>query len=113
MAKSAGAQEIWCNCGAFAPYFFDFPLARCIALHKNRYSIEYGATVARLRRIFLDFSLAPLVEDGSPGDVQKCEIYARHAQFTSPLALHVVVPRAWEREFSLSSPTYSFSDTGN
>ena len=81
MAESAGAQEIWCNCGAFAPYF-------------------------------LDFSLAPLVEDGSPGGVQKCEIYARYAQFTSPLALHVVVPRAWEREFSLSS-TYSFSDTGN
>jgi hypothetical protein len=43
--------------------------------------------VARLRRIFWDFSLAPLVEDGSPGDVQKCEIYARHAQFTRPLSM--------------------------
>ncbi len=68
--------------------------------------------MAHLRRIFLDFSLAPLVEDGSPDDVQKCEIYACHAQFTRPLALHVVVPRAWEKEFSLSSPTHSFSDTG-
>ena len=68
--------------------------------------------MAHLHRNFFDFSLAPLVEDGSPGGVQKCEIYARYAQFTSPLALHVVVPRAWEKEFSLSSPTYSFSDTG-
>jgi hypothetical protein len=23
MAPQAGAKEIWCNCGAFAPYFFD------------------------------------------------------------------------------------------
>jgi hypothetical protein len=29
-------EEIWRNCGAFAPYFFAFWLARCIALHKNR-----------------------------------------------------------------------------
>jgi hypothetical protein len=39
--------------------FWIFPLARCIALHKNRYSIEYGATVARLRRIFWIFPLLP------------------------------------------------------
>src|SRR5258708_2753353 len=25
MAPPAGAREIWCNCGAFAPYFFYFP----------------------------------------------------------------------------------------
>src|SRR5216684_1187102 len=23
MAPQAGGKEIWCNCGAFAPYFFD------------------------------------------------------------------------------------------
>ncbi len=27
MASQAGAWEIWCNCGAFAPYFFGFSLA--------------------------------------------------------------------------------------
>jgi hypothetical protein len=80
MAPEAACVQIWCKCGAFAPYF-------------------------------LDFSLAPLVEDGSPGDVQKCEIYARHAQFRVPLLLHVVIPRAWAREFSLSSSMCSFSDT--
>jgi hypothetical protein len=59
--------------------------------------------VAHLRRIFFVFPLPPLVEDGSPDGVQRCEIYAHHVQFTRPLVLHVVVPRAWEREFSRSS----------
>ena len=39
-SSSRHAGKIWCNCGAFAPYFFG-----------------YGADVAHLRRIFLLFGL--------------------------------------------------------
>src|SRR5260370_40614159 len=55
-------REIWCNCGAFAPYFFPSLPGRG-RLPRRAYR-RYGATVARLRRIFF---LRFLIGDDFPG----------------------------------------------
>src|SRR5260370_20731032 len=67
----------------------------------GRLAARYGATVAHLLRIFLGFSLS-LPADARDG-VQRCANCAIYAHFSSLLALHVVVPRALERECSLAS----------
>src|SRR5260370_1740984 len=52
-APQAGAQEIWCNCGAFAPYFF--PSLPDRGLLPSPAQMRKRAIAAHLRRVFLFF----------------------------------------------------------
>src|SRR5260370_31703050 len=96
-------REIWCNCGAFAPYFFpSLPGRGRLPRRAHR---RYGATVARLRRIFF---LRSLIGDDSPGGRKEdsaqlwriCAVFF-YFSFTSKVENvlgflpYIIVPKVW------------------